>query len=112
MGGVQTFIGARDQDRSSQCDANDLRRLRGSVKHPLTALPGVTGVKVSLPRNRVELQFDENRLYLRRDASRIALRGRRRRDSADEGRASRGAAVYDARPLFLAKRRVIASLPT
>lgn len=71
MGGVQTFIGARDQDRSSQCDANDLRRLRGSVKHPLTALPGVTGVKVSLPRNRVELQFDENRLTF--DAMRAAL---------------------------------------
>lgn len=42
-----------------------------SVKHALTALPGVAGVAVSLPRKQVEVQFDESKLTV--DAMRTAL---------------------------------------
>ena len=42
-----------------------------SVKHALTALPGVAGVVVSLPRNQVEVEFDERKLTV--DAMRMAL---------------------------------------
>lgn len=42
-----------------------------SVKHALTALPGVAGVVVSLPRKQVEIKFDESKLTV--DAMRTAL---------------------------------------
>jgi copper chaperone CopZ len=43
-----------------------------SVKHALTALPGVASVAVSLPRKQVEVQFDESRVAV--DAMGNALR--------------------------------------
>jgi copper chaperone len=43
-----------------------------SVKHALTALPGVAGVVVSLPRKQVEVQFDESKLTV--DVMQTALR--------------------------------------
>ena len=33
-----------------------------SVKHALSALPGVSPVAVSLPKNQVEVQYDESKL--------------------------------------------------
>jgi copper chaperone len=44
-----------------------------SVKHALTALPGVAGVAVSLQRKQVEVEFDESKLTV--DAMRTALQG-------------------------------------
>ena len=42
-----------------------------SVKHALAALPGVTGVAVSLPKNQVKIEFDESKITV--DAMRSAL---------------------------------------
>lgn len=42
-----------------------------SVTRALTALPGVTGVTVSLPRKQVEVQYDEGKTTT--DAMRRAL---------------------------------------
>ncbi|MEP7181918.1 MAG: heavy-metal-associated domain-containing protein [Betaproteobacteria bacterium] len=44
-----------------------------SVKHALSALPGVASVSVSLPKNQVEVQFDESKLKV--EQMRIALQG-------------------------------------
>jgi len=44
-----------------------------SVKHALTALPGVAGVAVSLPNKQVEVRYDESKLTV--DAMRTALQG-------------------------------------
>lgn len=44
-----------------------------SVKHALTALPGVVGVMVSLPKQQAEVRFDESKLTV--DTMRIALKG-------------------------------------
>ena len=43
-----------------------------SVKHALSALPGVAGVEVSLPRKQVKVEFDDSKLSI--DAMRTALR--------------------------------------
>lgn len=43
-----------------------------SVKHALTALPGIAGVVVSLPKQQAEVRFDESKLTV--DAMRIALK--------------------------------------
>ena len=42
-----------------------------SVRRALTALPGIAGVVVSLPRQQAEVQFDKSQLTV--DAMRIAL---------------------------------------
>jgi copper chaperone len=42
-----------------------------SVRRALTALPGIAGVVVSLPRQQAEIQFDESKLTV--DAIRTAL---------------------------------------
>jgi len=42
-----------------------------SIRHALTAVPGVADVAVSLPGKQVEVRFDENRLTV--DAMRTAL---------------------------------------
>jgi copper chaperone CopZ len=42
-----------------------------SIRHALTALPGVADVALSLPEKQVEVRFDENRLTA--DAIRTAL---------------------------------------
>jgi copper ion binding protein len=43
-----------------------------SVKHALTALPGIANVVVSLPKKQVEVQFDESKVAV--DAMGTALR--------------------------------------
>lgn len=43
-----------------------------SVKHALTALPGIVGVMVSLPKQQAEVRFDESKLTI--DTMRIALK--------------------------------------
>lgn len=72
-GRVQTFIGREYAMKTEVLNVTGMTcgGCVASVRRALTALPGIAGVVVSLPRQQAEVQFDETKLSV--DAMRIAL---------------------------------------